>query len=178
LSIGATSYKHQKCTSDNQNRGGGLHGRCHDLCDDTSRHPTGLGKDKVCMFEHLNTQRYDGRFVGYVDQHAEQPIFSGNNCTGFQIHEYVSAFRKCHLVEGDRRCQIPDERSVIWGPTSTTINTVCAYLITLQDTTHNTDFPDSDNSRATNLNIDIIVCMVWLDLPRNNIKSLEFQAQC
>jgi len=90
LSIGATSYKHQNCTLDKQNRGGGLRGRCHDLCDGTSRHSnrrhlTGLRKGNGCLFEHPNTQSYNGRFVVYIHQHAGQPIFSGNNCMVFRF---------------------------------------------------------------------------------------------
>ena len=52
------------------------------------------------------------------------------------------------------------------------LNTVCAYLITLQDMAHSTDFPNPDGVRATNPNFDILVYMAWCDL-RGRIFSGE-----
>jgi hypothetical protein len=35
--------------------------------------------------------------VGHIDEHAGQPILSGNNHSVLQIADYCSTFRICHL---------------------------------------------------------------------------------
>jgi len=48
----------------------------------------------------------------------------------------------------------------VWsGPMSKKMYTVCAYRIVLQDMTHSTDFRDPEGTRATTLNVDILVNM-------------------
>jgi len=65
------------------------------------------------------------------------------------------------LVCGRKNCKVPGDRPVGTGPMSKTLNTVCAYLITLQDMAYSTDFPNPDGVRATNRNFDILVYMAW-----------------
>jgi len=108
--------------------------------------------------------RNGGRLGEQIDEHAGLPILPGNNHTRFQIYEYTSPLRECHLVADDRQDQSPGERHVRSRIVSKTLNPVCAYIITLQDMAHRTDFPNPDGARATDLNVDILVYMVWCDL--------------
>jgi hypothetical protein len=150
--------------------------RCHDFCDVTNRHSNNrdllltLRKGNGCPFEHPKIQSHGGRLVGYIDGRAGHPILSGNNHNGFQIHEYSSQFRECHLVEGDRGGQSPGERRVRSGPMSKITNPVSIYRFTLQDKSHSTDFPDPEGARATPLNGNILVYMAWCDFQGAPIK--------
>ena len=96
-------------------------------------------------------------------------MLSGNNHIYFQIHDYCSPLRECYLVVDDRQDQIPGESHVLSRLVSKTLNTVCAYLIALQDMAHRGDFPDPDGARTTNLNVDIVVYMAWSDLRDSSI---------
>ena len=128
----------QDWTSGKENFGGRASRRCHDFYDGTRRPsnnrgpPTDLPNDKWCSFEHPKTRSHGGRTEGYIDEHAGHPILSGNNHSGFQIHEYGNPFRECHLVESDRESQRPGEWRVRSPPMYTT-RLVRAYLLTLQD---------------------------------------------
>ena len=84
---------------------------------------------------------------------------SGNNHNGFQIHEYDSPVREFHLVEGDRKGQSAGERHVRYSPVSNTTHPLRTYPFTLQDMSHNTDFPGLKGARTTNLNSNILVYM-------------------
>ena len=82
-----------------------------------------LRKGKWCLLEHPKIQSLGGRLVGYTDKSNGHPTLSGNNHNGFQIHEYDSPVRECHLVERDRKCQSAGERRVTYGPVSNTTST-------------------------------------------------------
>jgi len=113
-----------------------------------------------CLFEHPKIQSHGGRLVGYIDKHIGHPILSGNNHAGFQIHEYGSPVRECHLVEGDKKGQSPGERPVRQGPVFNTTHPVRAYIFTLQDMAHITDFSGLEGARATTFNGNILV-YIW-----------------
>ena len=61
------------------------------------------------FFEHMKIHIHGGSLVGYIDKHDGHPMLTGNNRTGFQIHQNCNPFRECHLVEGDRKGQSPGE---------------------------------------------------------------------
>jgi hypothetical protein len=50
--------------------------------------------------------------VRQTDEPVGHPILSGNNRNAFQIHEYSSPFRVCHVVVGEWEGQIPGQRGV------------------------------------------------------------------
>ena len=56
---------------------------------------------------------------------------------------------------------------------SKTTHPVRAYLSTLQDMAHSTDFSDSGGVRATNLNDNILVSMDWCNLQCASIKDTK-----
>ena len=88
---GAKSYGHQKWTSHNKNRGGGIRQWCLDFCSSTRRHssnqgpPTDLWKGNGCLFEHPKIQSHGGRLVGYIDKHIGHPTLSGITLLGFRF---------------------------------------------------------------------------------------------
>jgi hypothetical protein len=91
-------------------------------------------------------------------------MLSGNNHTGFQINEYGRTFREYHFVESVRKVESPCEGCVRYEPLSKSTNHVRAYLFDLQDMALSTYFSGLKGTRATSLNVDILVYIELRDL--------------
>jgi len=141
--------------------------RCHGFCDGTRRHsnnrghPTDLPNGKGCSFEHPKIRSHGGRPEGYIDEHAEHPILSGNNHSGFQFHEYGCPFRECHLVEGDRKVKALARDVYVFHLCIQRFQYVHTFL--LSKICHSTEFSDPEGTRATTFTDNIRVYMEWCD---------------
>jgi len=83
------------------------------------------------------------------------PYYQDTTIHGFEFMCAVACSR--YLTCSKATGKIPGERGVGAGPVSKATLPVRAYLSTLQDMAHNTDFPDSDGARTTNLNDNNLV---------------------
>ena len=107
--------------------------------------------------------------MGQTNEPAGHPILSGNNRNAFQIHEYSSPFRVCHVVVGKREGQIPGQirvsRDLVLKQ-----RIQYAHNFLLSKVCRTTQiFPTRIGVRTTNLNVDILVYMAWCCLRRSSV---------